>query len=300
MVDPDTVVISTLDGLQWSPFEERVIRWVLRNTSADRHWCAVSAVRHLNKAWKIRDVDPDMAGFRAMTGQEEATRALLLQLKCSGYRGASGIKPKHHGSKLALWPLLSALRPTVLAGAEQHKSRLVWRGSGRDEVLLVEMEVDGQILYPDPPLYVIVAPGAVEMVPEDQRAKLDTFVSVSSRIAPQDDVSAYEAPEGLSANTESLALFVEAKIQESHGQTFAELLHRQHNARTSILYARSDGLPRLALPVEQIIEETRKGVIVMLTLICLIAPHQRATLVQQLLNVYLHLVDKLPAEEMKW
>jgi hypothetical protein len=58
--------------------------------------CARSAIHHLELAWKIKDVDPEMAIFRAITSEEEAATAIFIALKDKGYLNAKKIKFKKH------------------------------------------------------------------------------------------------------------------------------------------------------------------------------------------------------------
>jgi hypothetical protein len=47
--------------------------------------CAKNAIRHLEKAWDIKDIDPEMSIFRAITAEEEAATSIFIALKEKGY-----------------------------------------------------------------------------------------------------------------------------------------------------------------------------------------------------------------------
>lgn len=81
------------------------------NESAKGHSrnCARSAIRHIEMAWTIKDIDPEMAVFRAITAEEEAATAIFLALKEQRYESANKIKYKKHPYKLALEPFIRSI-----------------------------------------------------------------------------------------------------------------------------------------------------------------------------------------------
>lgn len=120
--------------------------------------CFDAAFIHLAFAHRIKDVDPAMAVFRAITAEEEAATALLRALLARGYAEKSEILPKDHFQKAAVYPYLLAIT--------KHTSYL--RMNGIKEVklgipnneetprlqlaLVLDGDNDGIVARPDPPL----------------------------------------------------------------------------------------------------------------------------------------------------
>ena len=65
-------------------------------------WPAYHAIRHLNMAWKIKDIDKEMALFRAITAEEESATAVFRAIQCRGYNNSGKLKPRDHLQKNAL------------------------------------------------------------------------------------------------------------------------------------------------------------------------------------------------------
>lgn len=89
-------------------FQESVIRCLDRHGSHGMQ-CARSAVRHLTRAWRLRDLDLGMALFRCLTAEEEAATAVFLALKSRQYDGAVRLTHRSHRDKTALVPFFRAV-----------------------------------------------------------------------------------------------------------------------------------------------------------------------------------------------
>ena len=76
------------EKLPLDDFQEGILRCLDRQGSHVMQ-CARSAVRHLSRAWRLRDLDLGMALFRCLTAEEEAATAVFLALKSRQYEGAS-------------------------------------------------------------------------------------------------------------------------------------------------------------------------------------------------------------------
>lgn len=117
-----------------------------------------AAFIHLAFAHRIKDIDPAMAIFRAITAEEEAASALLRALLARGYAEAGALLPKDHLQKAAVYPYLLAVA--------KHTSYL--RMNGIKEVklgipkqdktprlqlaLVLDSANDGMVARPVPPL----------------------------------------------------------------------------------------------------------------------------------------------------
>lgn len=72
-------------------------------------WAAFNSIRHLNKAWKLKDHDLEMAVFCAITAEEEAATALFHSLKRHHYNSSDRLKPRDHVHKNAVIPFINAV-----------------------------------------------------------------------------------------------------------------------------------------------------------------------------------------------
>lgn len=72
-------------------------------------WAAINAIRHLHRAWLIREADPEMAVFRSITAEEESATAVFLALKRLNYPGAKRLDRHSHLHKNALFPFSHAI-----------------------------------------------------------------------------------------------------------------------------------------------------------------------------------------------
>lgn len=146
--------------------EDRRVVGLLRHEPED--WtrkCFDAALIHLSLAHRIKDIDPAMAIFRAITAEEEAATGLLRALQVQGYAAPGELLPKDHLQKAAVYPYLRAVA--------KHTSYLrmkgikeVRLGIPRDEVkarlklaFLLDGEYDGIVARPDPPLNLRVREG---------------------------------------------------------------------------------------------------------------------------------------------
>lgn len=68
-----------------------------------------AALIHLSFAHRLKDIDPPMAIFRAITAEEEAATGLLRALQAQGYAAPGELLPKDHLQKAAVYPFLRAI-----------------------------------------------------------------------------------------------------------------------------------------------------------------------------------------------
>ena len=52
---------------------------------------ARSAFRHIKKAWEIKDIDKEMAAFRAITAEEESATAVFHSVMRRKYKNAQNL-----------------------------------------------------------------------------------------------------------------------------------------------------------------------------------------------------------------
>ncbi|MGN2624120.1 hypothetical protein ACTCUN_13135 [Stutzerimonas balearica] len=68
-----------------------------------------AAFINLSLAHRLKDIDPAMSIFRAITAEEEAATGLLRALQARGYAAPGELLPKDHLQKAAVYPYLRAI-----------------------------------------------------------------------------------------------------------------------------------------------------------------------------------------------
>jgi hypothetical protein len=91
-----------------SDFEQHAVDSVLKTRGAGKH-AFRSSIRHLERAFELKDSMPEIAIFLGITCEEEAATAVFHALKKRRYIGAEKLSRKNHVHKLALHPFLLAI-----------------------------------------------------------------------------------------------------------------------------------------------------------------------------------------------
>ena len=78
----------------------------LMNSAPETHatHCFRSALRHIDRSIALSGVDNEMAAFRAITAEEEASSGLIRALSELGYPESEKIKVRDHVHKQAVFP----------------------------------------------------------------------------------------------------------------------------------------------------------------------------------------------------
>ena len=92
---------------------ERVLANTIPTANLPGMWAAFNALRHLTRAWMIRELDPQMAVFRSITAEEESASAVFRAVKRLGYSGSRYLNPRNHVHKNALFPFCVAVYRTI-------------------------------------------------------------------------------------------------------------------------------------------------------------------------------------------
>src|SRR5688572_22622865 len=97
-----------MDELELRPFHREVAELIEHAHSPGRH-SARSAIRSLQKAWRLRYIDRELAAFALITADEEAITAIMHALKRRNYPGADRLRTYNHNHKWAFIPFLKAM-----------------------------------------------------------------------------------------------------------------------------------------------------------------------------------------------
>jgi hypothetical protein len=250
--------------------ERFLVGTLIPTAAAPGKWAALSAVRHLHRAWRLREWDPEMAVFRAITSEEESATALFHALRRRRYVGAEKLDPRDHIQKNAVAPFLdavgAALAPAV--NALYRGLRLTVITSEKKPRLRVRIirEVGGQefIFEPVPPLHLEVRHSRKENEP----AQVWDFAE---------------------------KIFERALARGA--DTVMEDLKKWANIRNRLLYAAPNGLPEVPRPINAGLARATRRTLRNLKLFHLIDAYPSGQLfAQQCLTAFLKMVKRAPKD----
>ena len=233
---------------------------VLTRPAPGKH-AARSAISHIQRAFKLKDLDPEMALFRAITAEEEAARAIFDALQRHKYSGADRINWRDHRHKAAVMPFFMAIgRSFSQVGFADARTEIVDVEGKKKLVVHVRFRhSDGRMKswYPDPPLHISVL---VDGKREDYAAELQDIAT------------------------------------EGNFATMRKFVENYANERNRLLYASAQGVPRLGEPVDGHLATSRANVFSMIAVYLLVDshPHQQA-FVTHALQAFLQMINRLPA-----
>ena len=196
-------------------------------------WPAFNSIRHLNRAWIIKDIDPQMALFRAITAEEEAATALFLSLKRRGYDGADCLKKKDHLHKNAVIPFIDAIsRVFAKFGPQMPPTEIFFDTKTKSPQLGLRFKhthpVSGETVFahPQPPLHFSLSGG----------------------------------PMGGEMKKEDFSLGINEIKKETNVADIIIYLKERANLRNKLLYAGPDGYPSVEGDIEEILQRHKGNV----------------------------------------
>lgn len=251
--------------LELTPQELILVQLVEKQPAPERH-SARTAIHHLKKAWRIKDIDREMAYFRSLMAEEEAASAVFRSLKRLNYQGADQLNHRNHVHKNALVPFVLAVGKVIHFLNEQggYNPHLVIDEAGPNAgKLRVRFTIklpngDIQHAWPMPPLHL-----------------------------------------GISLN-DQMHMFqqeLQELASEGNAQDAWSYVKRMANRRNLVLYAHKNGIPVAETPVDDFLCKRRQNVFMLLTIYLLIDQYdEHQKLVQQGIGVLLKLLKLVVAK----
>jgi len=241
-----------------SDFDRSLVQMV--KASAPRgQYSARSAIRHIDKAAAIAELDPEMAAFRAITAEEESATAIFHALRRHKYLGSEQLQPHDHLQK-------NAVRPFCLAVSELIER--VHTSFNLNPSFSVDKE-DGELRMGTRFHAAGVGGGDRWAMPQPP---------LNMAISAGDPASAMQ----LHDFTEQLQEIAD----NQHAFHIRVYLKQRANARNEILYASATGLPSVIL--NKFLEEQRRVVQINLRLFLLIDQYpEHQLLAKQALRAFL-------------
>jgi hypothetical protein len=254
--------------LPWQPsslseIEHKAWRLIEKSPAPGKH-AARNAVFHIERAYAIEGVDPEMAVFRSITAEEEAVRAVFHALQRHRYPNARQLDWTDHKHKAAVVPFLRAVADLIpKTGFPPPEVRWEKNKNGED-VLRVRIKIpspDGSgflWLYPEPPLDFNLE---IDGKRHDFRPEID-------------------------------ALLTNAQVAK-----FAKFVRDRANQRNRFLYASAQGIPIVAGNIRKDLDATRGRVIAELVVFLLIdTVKTQQQFVQQALDAFICLMGLITDE----
>jgi hypothetical protein len=244
------------DSIPLVDFQPQIAELILDTPAPGKH-AARHALRHLERAWRIRAVDPEMAVFRAITAEEEAARALFHSLQRRRYPGAERLNWRKHEHKSAVAPFFEVVRHFLANIPQVMEIKLVI--DRRETPVRLQIALQFPFLkewvFPIPPLnYNISA-----------NDKLHDFGPEIEKLAQDKNV---------------------ARLQDH--------IVERANQRNRLLYASDQGLPNVDGDVDKVILGYRNIVFQILAVYVMVDPYsEHQNFVEQTLDAFLRIVPRL-------
>ncbi|MBU4404772.1 MAG: hypothetical protein L6428_12470 [Candidatus Aminicenantes bacterium] len=246
---------------------QKSIELLIMDSSPPEKHCARSAIKHIKKAWDIREIDKEMACFRAITGEEESVSAIFHSLKKRKYFGAEKLKPRNHVHKAAFHPFCIAVSQSLTMLNEQGREPTIElkeeNGIKRFHTRLTMKMPDGHTkwAYPLPPLHYNVK------VNEELHDFSEELMNIASERNAADIIS---------------------------------VIKKEANCRNRILYASDAGIPSIPDSLDDFLMKKKEVIFLNLIIFLMIDPyHEKQLFVQQALQAFLkmlNIIDKVDIE----
>lgn len=236
---------------------------MIKNTKSRGRHSLRNAWLHLEKAWKIRNVDPGMAMFRGFTAEEEAATGLIYALRDIGYTDANRLNPYNHPHKHSIYAFFEILSDWFAESVQPLGLDVHLRLGSKDDPdrlkLRFKIEIDGKEFFatPEPPL--------------------NWNVSVDGK------------PISFQQQVKKLTSVRNAKHIDKYLQTTA-------NERNQVLYAAPQGCPHVESVSDEFFPHQKNKVMTMAYAYLLIEPYkEKQPFVQQALDALLKMLGRTEA-----
>lgn len=247
---------------------DKAVADIVPEANAPGKWCAFHAIRHLNQAWKIKDIDPEMAAFRCLTAEEESATALIHALKFRRYEGSDKINHQNHIHKNAVTVFVNQIIREFI------------------------------ISIPSPLI------SATSLFVENDSKRLRTNIRVSmgeglpfanaQPIPPLEFEVKEKFGDGVSKLID-LSHYHDKLVNEQNCKSIIDYLRERANFRNQILYAANAGYPRLDGNIENNFRYYKQAVFMNLKVFLLIDQYkEKQSFVQFMLNGFLQMLNLIP------
>ncbi|MCG3661664.1 hypothetical protein [Aliarcobacter butzleri] len=239
-------------------FERKLLEVIKKNVKGRSKFCIYNAIHHLKMTFKIKELDPEMALFRAITAEEELARAIFIILKEQKYENSNRIKDQEHKYKQSLSIFIGLIENFFYKFLEENS------------------------LFEDISLFM------------DNEEKLQLKIKLKERepFSPTPPLNF-----SLCVNDENYNFEEELGelISKSDFKDFEKLIKKEINLRNEILYANDRGRIVIKEGLDDGLEKYYKTVFKLIVIYSLIYPYKnnKSNFVQNALNSYLFILLKI-------
>lgn len=237
----------------------------LMNAAPETHatHCFRSALRHLEKAAVLADIDKEMSAFRVITAEEEAASGLMRALREMNYPGTEAMNVQNHQHKHAVFPFLRIVflffSQSLASPFKNFCLHIQEIDGARRLTVGLPLTIGGvdNMIWPHPPLDIFVSMAGTGSAPEFEE-QMDEY------------------------------------MQAQGGVTIRAFLKEEANTRNTLLYASPNGYPRLEALAENAFVERQNRVMAMINVFLLIYPYPKhQAFVSHAISVFNKLIDQL-------
>lgn len=229
-----------------------------------------SALHHIQKAWKIRTTDLEMAAFRGITAEEEAASGLLMALVNRKYENVDLLKPRYHPQKMAVFPFLLLLQKEAKSFDDTtnfHHSLVL--GNSQDPYrikLRISFPTNSDLtldFFPEPPL--------------------NFYDTIDGERVPLHHLLAYQ---------------IEQLKSEQSVKAIMDYIRKRVDERNKILYTSDVKIPSITRLSDAFFMHKMQVITIIGVAYLLIEQYKEIQpFAQEALNAFLYMLNKLPKDE---
>lgn len=223
-----------------------------------------SSLDHIDGAFRLFEMDREMASFRAITGEEEAATALIKAIQFRGYEHARTFNPRNHVHKAAVMVCIDAIATTL-------------------QPMLGEFRLTFDFNKPRIDVKVPLSSFGVES-------------GADLAVQPVEPLGLVHIRQGI--NERNVFDDVLSKLAENASfESIKTMVSAAASSRNSLLYA-SDAAPPKSRATEQSILRRKQRAQTMLILsVMVLQTREHLPMVRQAIFALLGIISRLPAEE---
>ncbi len=240
-----------------SPFDAHIIAALEASEKTHAREAMRSAIKHLQRAESLFEIDMEMAIFRCITAVEEAATGLMLLMQEKQYPRAEELRRTDHLFKNAMLPFIRILHGRVLRAALENKFHI------------------DLLAHPD-----LKQPLGIAVITEHPNGS-------SSMIPINPPLSLLLSENGLEIDK---ALDIDAFIKREGAASVSTYLKQEANLRNRLLYASPAGIPSVTIDSGKYFPAKQQAVRAMLCAYLLVKPYGQQLTVTHALGSYLDLI----------
>lgn len=245
----------------FSPELEAHLRRLASTMPATVKFRVLNALEHFERAFRLLEIDREMASFRAITGEEEAASALINAIQLRRYPHAKAINSRDHQHKAAVIACMIAVARDVIPILKQFQ--LVFNFDKRR----VDLKV---------PLSNFDIPGA------------ESFA-----VQPVEPLDLVRGTDGADGGDPFTAALRDLAI-ESNYENVRRMVSAQANGRNTLLYASDSDLPKSRVSYGAIVNRKMKALTLLVVSAMVLQSRKHQSLVCQAIDAFLRVISRLP------